>query len=43
MENFSDANLNNDNEGAKYYLAVLNLRKDDKAEEFVTKYKKFIK
>ena len=43
MESFSEANVNNNNEDARYYLCLLNLRKEDKAEEFVTKYKKFLK
>jgi hypothetical protein len=31
MENFSEASLNNENDNAKYYLSILNLKRDDKA------------
>ena len=31
MESFSEANVNNNNEEARYYLCLLNLRKEDKA------------
>jgi hypothetical protein len=43
MEKFSDASLKNSNEEARYLLVLLNLRKEEKAEEFVQKYKKVIK
>lgn len=31
MESFSEANVKEDKEDARYYLALLNLRKDSKA------------
>ncbi len=43
MESFSEASLKNNNDEARYYLAILNLKKDEKAEQFVQKYKKLIK
>ena len=43
MECFSEANVRNSSEEVRYYLLVLNLRREEKAEEFVQKYKKFMK
>jgi hypothetical protein len=43
MEEFSEANVKNDNDRIRYCLSILNLRKEDKAEEFVQKYKKLVK
>ena len=45
MDLFTDANVGNrDSDEARVCLAVLNLREDeDKAEEFVAKYKKLLK
>jgi hypothetical protein len=43
MESFSEATNKNNNEEARYFLALLNLRRDEKAEEYVQKYKKVLK
>jgi hypothetical protein len=32
MESFSEATLKNQNEDAKYFLMILNIKKDEKAE-----------
>lgn len=32
MDGFTEANVKNNNEEAKYYLCLLNVRKDEKAE-----------
>jgi hypothetical protein len=43
MEAYSEATLKNNLEEAKYLLAILNLRREEKAEEFVQKYKKMLR
>lgn len=43
MESFSESSLKNNNEESRYNLALLNIRREEKAEEFVQKYKKMLK
>lgn len=43
MESFSEATMKNMNDEAKYILLILNLKREEKAEEFVQKYKKVLK
>ena len=43
MESFSEATNKNNIEQARYFLAILNLKRDEKAEEYVQKYKKILK
>lgn len=43
MEEYSEANVKGNSELTKYCLCLLNLRKEDKAEDFVMRYKKFWK
>jgi hypothetical protein len=43
MEKFSDASLKNNNDEARYLLALLNLRSEEKTQDFVQKYKKVLK